>query len=166
MGTVAEWMDATGQAVRATEGRPPSREDLCTVADAPHVLERDGERQAYACVMDPLIVPFLDGRPATVESADPVTGADVTVRIDEEGARIEPASAVVSMGVGTDLDGEDPMTPEAAYGSLCAYINAFESRETYAKWAAETGGAVTTAIPAREAVGVAGAIAVDLFGGG
>lgn len=60
------------------------------------------------CAIDALGIPFLAGRPATVRSRDPVTGAPIEVTIDPEGRREwePPEAAVVAAvsGTGTTAD--------------------------------------------------------------
>lgn len=156
--TAADWLDALDDGLEPTDGDAMRVEDLCTTADSSHVLETDAETQAYQCVIDPMVVPFLTGESATVRSVCPVTGEDILFEITGTEVTASPESAFFSLGVAPDATGRPPYTPEEVYGSFCPYGNVFASKVAYEQWAAETE-AITTRLPLEYGVAVVGAIA-------
>jgi len=153
--TYSDWLRAVAGAL----DREPTTDDMCCVDDALHTVEIDGEREAYICVIDPLMVPFLEGEQAVIRSEAPVSGERVVAWVDPDGeVSVTPEDAVVSIGAsrsaGTHID--DPV--ERGYVMLCEYVHAFPDRESYGVWAAGTE-AVTTSIEYGEAVTLSQAVA-------
>ncbi|WP_424019673.1 organomercurial lyase [Halorientalis pallida] len=153
--TAEDWLVALATALDSTDGEPLGVADLCTTDESPHVLERDGERQAYQCVYDPMIVPFLTDEPADVTTACPTTGETVTLEIRDGAVDVTPETAVFSIGVDASGAAEPPSTPAESYGYVCPYGNAFADWDAYEDWAADTD-AVTAAIPLEYGVSLAG----------
>lgn len=153
--TAEDWLAALTTALEPTGGEPLGAEDLCTTDESPHVLERDGERQAYQCVYDPMIVPFLTDKPGTITTACPTTGETVHLEIRDGAVDVTPEMAVFSIGVDAGGATEPPYTPAESYGFVCPYGNAFADWDAYEAWAEGTD-AVTAAIPLKYGVSLAG----------
>jgi hypothetical protein len=159
--TCAEWAAAMRSALADSAGRTPTVEDLCTSDDGDHAFEGTGERQSYACVLDPLIYPFLTDAPGTVRSETPVRGETVEIEIGD-GAAISHDEAVVSLGVSDRAGTVDDVTVETVYRQVCGYVRVFADREEYEQWAADAA-AATTAVPVDEGVAIARELAATLF---
>lgn len=165
--TVADWLDALDAGLEPT-GRPLGLDDLCTTDESAHVLTTGDREQAYQCVIDPMLVPFVTDEPGTVRSVCPTTETDIVVDIDSDGVRARPETAVFSLGIAPDaaaVVGDPPLTPGETYGSFCPYGNAFATEAAYEEWAAETD-AITTAIPLEDGVAIAGEMADRLVAAG
>jgi Alkylmercury lyase len=86
-----------------------------------HRVVLAGGNEVFAmCAVDALGIPFMLGEPAEISSRDPVSGEEVTTRI-EPGAAVDwrPQTAVVLWG-GTSSDG-----PSAA--TRCQFVHFFSS---------------------------------------
>jgi hypothetical protein len=171
--TIGDWMDGIRDTMaergearpegeppneRAAEGReqldgPPAVADLCVAGAARHRAAWDGSTEQFHCTIDALMVPFITDEPVTVTSASPRDGTLVTVEVDGDQVVVTPGDAVLSLGAAAVEDG-DGFDRDAAIQGLCAYGNAFPSREDYETWAADVD-AETTAIPLTEGVGLA-----------
>lgn len=156
--TAGDWLDALDEGLEPSDERAISVDDLCTTDESPHVLETDDDTQAYQCVIDPMIVPFLTDDPATVRSACPVTGDDIVFEITAGEVTARPEGAFFSLGIAPEASGTPPYASEEVYGSFCPYGNVFASKEAYEQWAGETD-ALTTRLPLEYGVAVVGAIA-------
>lgn len=132
--------------------------DLCVAGSTRHRAEWDGGIEQFHCTIDPMMVPFIVDEPVTVTSASPIDGTLVTIDVDGDDATVQPADAVLSLGAVAFEEG-DAFDWEAVIEGLCAYGNAFPSREDYEDWA-DGVDAETTAIPLAEGVG----LAADLVG--
>ncbi len=100
--------------------------------DMPHRFEVDGTEIRTWCAWDPLFIGPLLGKPARVESQDPVSGETLTLTVTPEGVK--------------DLSHEDAqvsfLTPDAAWDhsviqGFCHYVLFFTSRETGEQWTAK-----------------------------
>lgn len=160
--TAAEWLAATEQVVASATGGAATEGDLCRVDDGAHEVEVDGERAAFVCVLDPLVVPFLRERPATIRSESRVGGDPVVVEVASDGVGVRPDDAVVSLGAADDFDEDAPLTPERIYREACPYVHAFASPAEYETWAADAP-AATTSVPMATGVALARGIADRLF---
>jgi hypothetical protein len=162
--TVAEWIDAMENAFEGQLGHTPTREDLCTTPDGNHVVEIDGERESYVCVLDPLMVLFLEGQPGQVRSETPGSGAEIVIDVGREGVETSHEDAVVSIGVAADVSDAavGPVTPELAYRTICPYVQAFVDEPAFDRWAAASDG-VAMAIPIEESVIIARELAATLI---
>lgn len=158
--TATDWLDALESGLEPT-GRTLGIDDLCTTENSDHVLTTPDGEQAYQCVFDPMIVPFVTGDPGTVRSACPTSGEETTIDIGVDGVYASPETAVFSFGVAANAAaslGDPPLTPRETYGSCCPYGNAFATRDAYESWAAETD-AITTAVPLEYGVALVGEMA-------
>jgi hypothetical protein len=162
--TVAEWIDAMEDAFQEHVGHAPTRGDLCTTPDGNHVLETDGERESYVCVLDPLMVPFLVDEPGRVRSETPATGAEIVIDVGPDGVETSQDDALVSIGVAADVDDADvgQVTPELAYRTICPYVHAFVDESAFERWVASSDG-VAMALPVEEGVIVARELATTLL---
>ncbi|WP_436929309.1 organomercurial lyase [Halosimplex halobium] len=160
--TVGEWAETMRAVVEAERGRAPTVDDLCATDDGDHAFVGEGTEQAYLCVLDPLVYPFLTGERGTVRSTTPVRGAEVTVEVGDDGVAVSHEDAVVSVGVSTDPDRVDDGPVETVYREVCGYIQTFEDRAEYETWAAGVD-AATTAVPAAEGAAVARELTETLF---
>jgi alkylmercury lyase len=117
---------------------------------------RIGEQSLYAwCAMDTLVFAAILGRPVTIESRDPVTGAEVRIEADGRQVRsIKPHSAVVSWWVGP--------AGEAIRARLCNHGHFFASAESAAGWLAKRRGA--TLLSVDEAYGAGARLAAEVLG--
>jgi hypothetical protein len=97
-----------------------------------HRVQITGGPQVYAmCAIDALgIAPMLSVG-VVIRSADPLTGAPMTVRVPASGAAVwDPATTVV-------FDGHVARTPEGPAADVaCSLINFFTDQATAANWAA------------------------------
>ncbi|MFB6087356.1 MAG: organomercurial lyase [Haloarculaceae archaeon] len=161
--TGAEWIEAMGEVAEAQLDRAPTIENLCYMADGNHTIDLDGEdgTDAFVCMLDPLVVPFLTGRPGTVTSTTPEDGESVTIEIGEDGV-IAPENAVISLGATRNPAGGEPSI-ERVYQESCPYIHVFASVEEYERWA-DGVDAATTSVPVDVGVAVARELATELFG--
>ncbi len=115
------------------------------IPEMAHKFQTDGGKPIYAwCALDPFLIVPVIGRPARVESKDPVTGQVITMTVTPQGIKdLSPATAVVSF-----------LTPTKPFDfdviqSFCEYVLNFASRESAERWAAEHEGIVL--LPAAEA---------------
>jgi hypothetical protein len=119
----------------------------------PHVVAIAAGPQVHAmCAIDALGIPPMLGADAVISSADPVTGALVTVAFRGGEATWSPDSAVVFVG---RRDGQGP-----AEMVTCGCLNFFASADSAAGWASlrpEVAGAVLDHADAE-------ALAVEIFG--
>lgn len=134
-------------------------EDYLLDEETRHELRFDDRIEYVPCVGDALIAAaLLDHEPVTVRSLDPVTGEPVVFEVTDEDVDVTPPEHVVSIGMSTAIPDSETMisvvgsdvTSGRDYDdplSHCQYVNAFESVETYERWAEEVD-AVTIALPA------------------
>ena len=97
-----------------------------------HRFQAHGGAPIYAwCALDPmLIVPIL-GRPARIDSKDPISGEPISLTVTPSSVEaISPAEVTVSI-----------LTPERAFDqdvilTFCNFVHFFASRETGESWIA------------------------------
>lgn len=162
----AAWTDANRTAIRDTQGRTPTVEDLCTTPDGAHTFaprNGDDERQDYVCVLDPLAYPFLADVPGTITSRTPVRGEEIEVDVSEDGVAVSHPDAVISLGVSDHADPDAPVTLETVYRQVCGFVHLFADEDEYETWAADAD-AATTSVPVATGVGLATGLADALFG--
>jgi hypothetical protein len=136
-------------------GRGLTLEDLCTTDSSPHWATVRGETRYYRCVTDAYLLGILLDEPVTARTVSPVSGTELVVEFDTDGAVSTPAGAVHSFGVDRAVDAPDgPITPETMYGRLCPYSKAFASRAEYDRWAAAHPEVASDAIPLDESLAV------------
>ncbi len=115
------------------------------IPEMPHKFQTDGGKPIYAwCALDPFLIVPVIGRPARVESKDPVTGEPITMTVTPQGIMdLSPASAVVSFLAPTKPFDFDVIQ------SFCEFVLNFASRESAERWASEREGIIL--LPAAEA---------------
>ncbi|WP_436907006.1 organomercurial lyase [Halosimplex marinum] len=163
--TVGEWVETTRAAIEDERGRAPTVDDLCATDDGDHAFVGEETEETYICVLDPLVYPYLTGEAGTVRSTTPVRGAEVTFDVGDDGVAVSHDDAVVSIGVSVDPDRIDEAPVETVYREVCGYIQTFEDRAEYERWA-EGADAATTAVPAAVGVAIVWELTQTLFDGG
>jgi hypothetical protein len=115
------------------------------ISEMPHKFQADGGKPITAwCALDPFLIVPVIGRPARVESKDPVTGEPVTMTVTPQGLKdVSPATAVVSFVAPTKPFYSDVIQ------SFCESVLNFASQESAEHWASERSGIVL--LPAAEA---------------
>lgn len=160
--TLGDWADAVADRLAAAD-ITVGPEELCTTSSSPHEARVGEDRWHFRCVFDALLLPFVvePSEAVEVRSRSPASGAVVEARVTTEDVSVDPASAVVSLGVTTDLDaaGDLDVHPVLAYERFCPYINAFADEDGFDEWAAETPDAEATAVPLTEGFVLAGRLA-------
>jgi alkylmercury lyase len=103
-----------------------------------HRFQAEGAKPMYAwCAVDPFLIGAVIGRPALVESKDPVTGEPIRMTVTPAGiADLSPAEAVVCF-----------LKPEKAFDrdviqTFCQYVLFFASRSSAQRWASERHGII------------------------
>ncbi|MFB6352671.1 MAG: organomercurial lyase [Halobacteriales archaeon] len=144
------------------EGLEVDLDTLCTTDESPHKATFGGETQHYHCTLDAVIVPFLaeDVGRVDVETVSPVSGDRITYTVAGSSIVAEPGEAVLSFGVGTDVERPPPdaRSPALAYRRVCPYGKAFVSHGEYERWAEATEGH-TMAMSLEDALALSEALA-------
>ena len=120
-----------------------------------HRIRISGEATVFAmCAIDALGISAMTGLPVVIESADPSTGAPVTVNVDQATSSWDPATAVVYVG---RTEGQCA-GPSASV--CCGYMNFFATRAAASAWAAShpdiTGGILSQARALQVGIGIFG----------
>ena len=115
------------------------------IPEMDHRFHAENGKPMYAwCALDPFLIVPVIGRPARVESKDPVTGEPITMTVAPRGINgLSPATAVVSF-----LAPNRPFDFDVIE-SFCNFVLNFASRESAERWAAEREDIVL--LPAAEA---------------
>ena len=115
------------------------------IPEMDHRFQAEGAKPMYAwCALDPFLIVPVIGRPARVESKDPVTGEPITMTVTPQGITdLSPTTAVVSF-----IAPDKPFDFDVIE-SFCNYVLNFASRESAERWASERQGIVL--LPAAEA---------------
>ena len=148
--TLGEWADATMQLLRDKDVTV-GVEAMCTVERDRHEAQIGAEVQCFHCVLDTLLLPFVqdDSDVVEIRSRIPLSGGIIEITASRESINVSPEAAVMSFGVAVDV--EEPtdhtITPDLAYERFCPYVNAFTSQAEYERWADETPEAVTMGLP-------------------
>ena len=132
--------ETLGELVKDMARRAALRsEDPVSERPTRHAVEVNGRTFHTNCFGDALALPFvLDDATYDVRSESP-TGGVVRATVTKDGVEAAPRDAVMSFGA--TRVGTGPVQATA-----CPYINAFPSREDYARWAQATPEAVTIAL--------------------
>ena len=112
-------------------------------APTPHLVTISGGPQVYSmCAIDALGIAAMLGKTVIISSAEPGTGAPVTVTVPAAGGAVvwEPGTAVVFYGqqetaCGTCPPGAGAAGPPAAADTCCGTINFFTANASAAAWA-------------------------------
>ena len=109
--------------------------------DPEYRLLVDGKTTYTWCALDTLFIPALLGKEVRVEASDPVTGEEVLLVVDGEGAHdVKPADAVVSIVVPDGPFGYDVIE------RFCHRVLLFASEATGARWTAEHEGTMLLSV--------------------
>lgn len=133
--TLADWIDMLDNIV---DGWPPAVDDLCHDATGKHRADVGAQSFRFACVLDAMLLPFLQDEPTTITSRVPA-GDELTVHVTKTDVT-GPTDAVISFGA-TSRPPEGDVTPAHAYGAICPYIHAFPTQAAYENWADGVDGA-------------------------
>jgi Alkylmercury lyase len=120
-----------------------------------HRVRITGEATVFAmCAIDALGISAMTGLPVVIESADPSTGAPVTVHFDQAASTWDPATAVVYVG----RTSGQCAGPSASV--CCGYMNFFATDAAASVWAAShpdiTGGILSQARALQVGIGIFG----------
>lgn len=133
-----EYVDAMASIVER-EGLDVDLATLCTTDESPHRARFRDRTQCYHCTLDALIVPFLaeDVGRVDIETVSPLRGKEITFAVTESTIESQPPEAVLSFGIGTDVEPPPPEaeSPALAYRRVCPYGKAFVSEAEYERWA-------------------------------
>ncbi len=154
--TLGDWVGAVR---RHTGGGAIDFEDLCHEREPTgHWGLLDGERHDFACFYDAVVMAALVDRPVDVRTESPA-GTEVTAHATGDGSvTAEPPGTVVSFGVDSDAgSGDGDPTREDVYQSVCPYVKAFATPETYERWD-ELVPAPTVAMDLEDATALAAAL--------
>ncbi len=103
--------------------------------DPEYRLVADGTTTYAWCALDTLFIPAIIGKAVRVEASDPISGEEVTLVVERDGAReVKPAGALVSMVIPDGPFGYDVIE------SFCHRVLFFASEETGTQWVAEHDG--------------------------
>ncbi len=110
------------------------------IPEMAHRFHAEGGKPIHAwCALDPFLIVPVIGRPARVESTDPVTGEPISMTVTPEGVRdVSPTSAVVSF---LAPDSTKPFDQDVIL-NFCNYVLNFASGESAERWASERDGIV------------------------
>lgn len=148
--TLWEWWRREGEVMSGND-LTPAADDFYRETPTRHEVHVDGRVRYVPCALDALSAAAMEAGDATARSVDPATGAPVTVEFDDA-VDVTPGGAVISIGSAPapdlpDLDPYDSMIECAVdldddvfVENFCAFGNAFESEESYARWEAEADG--------------------------
>lgn len=137
-------------------------EDMYSEEPTRHeVRANDRVRYAY-CAVDALAAAVMEPQGAvTVRSIDPVSGRPVTISVSDDAVQVAPEEALICYGSSLDPEVVDVAGSFAAWSvqtdhdaveaAVCRYTNAFESEDTYERWASEVE-SVTAPLPPRKVV--------------
>lgn len=149
--TLAEWI---GLLDDLGDDWPPAVDELCHDAEGKHRAETGVQSFRFACVLDALLLPFLQDEPTTITSRVPA-GDEFTFRVTKTDVT-GPTDAVISFGAASRPP-EGDVTPAHAYGTICAYIHTFPDQDGYQNWADGVDGA-TIPLSLPDALGLAKAM--------
>lgn len=146
-GWMAELYESFGQGPNLTTA------DLFLDEPSRHAVHLDDGVEHVPCVLDALIVAArIEADPVVVRSTSPTDGTVVELSVGDGTVDVTPADAVMSFGLSTALPSvgepdEPPLTwvgePDSPLRALsCDYINAFEDRAAFDRWADELDGVV------------------------
>ncbi len=101
------------------------------IPEMDHRFQAENGKPMYAwCALDPFLIVPVIGRPARVQSKDPVTGEPITMTVTPQGITdLSPATAVVSFVAPNKPFDFDVIE------SFCHYVLNFASRESAERWA-------------------------------
>lgn len=126
------------------EARPIRLEALFSDHPTPHRVIW-GDRSGWTlCVLDALMLPFMDGRPVEVETTTPAGGHTIRLRASTQDLQSTHPDAVISLGVAVGREGE-------VKDVCCPHILAFVDRSEYEQWCQSHPDVASIALPLRQA---------------
>lgn len=160
--TLAECLSMFADQLAASD-RTLDAEDLYTENATRHEVHANDRVRYSPCVLDALSAAVMEPQtPVTVRSVDPVTSVPVTFTVGSDTVEATPEDALVTFGMAPTVpaleSGDESVfawvlreDSEGVEDAFCRFINAFESADTFGRWAAET---EAKAVPVRpEAMG-------------
>lgn len=115
-----------------------TQEDLClTASETPHMGVMDGQTYYFACFYDAIILAAIADKPVDIRTESP-QGIEITARAQGTSVlEVDPSEAVFSFGIDRHVDPPDETGPSIAvgYDSICPYVKAFQTPESYLDWA-------------------------------
>ncbi len=103
---------------------------LPTAYTSPHRLIIEGQRLSAWCAWDTLFLPHLLSKMAEVESASPIEGNTVTLKMTPEGVEhLDPNGACMSF-----LPPDATAFQKDVITSFCHFVHFFPSREAGQRW--------------------------------
>lgn len=147
--TLAELADDWGGELRADW-----RQLLLTDKPTAHEVRFHEIALRVNCALDALLLPFLAQQPATVFTADPVSGERISLAVDPHGDHdVSHPQAVLSLGVsGTGHD---------VHECACPHINLFASPTTFDTWRDANPSVASMGLDLPAAIAFADALAGD-----
>lgn len=147
--TMRDWADE----LTSFTGGSLDVQDLChTDERTAHYGVRDGETHYFACFYDAVVLSALTDDPVDVHTESP-GGTTIEATADGDGSvSVTPADAVVSFGVGDDVEPPEDreLTHADVYAAVCPYVRAFPDAASYEAWAADVD-AATFGVPLADA---------------
>ena len=142
------------------DGDSISIDDLCVTDDeTDHWGIVDGETHYFACFYDAVILAAIVDRPVDIRTTSP-DGTVIEARaVGTDELTVNPTDAVFSFGIDTDVPPPSEVGPslERGYAAICPYVNAFQNRRSYARWARSVD-AATVGMPLAGATELAAAL--------
>lgn len=119
-----------------------------TLNPTPHRFTVNDHQLYTWCALDTLIFPTLLDRPATIESASPVSGQPIHVTVTASGVTsVQPPTAVVSLVNPEDLT--------SIRSSFCDQVHYFTCADDAAPWLAQHPGALIVGVTEAHQMGAA-----------
>lgn len=137
-------------------------EEMLVTDDSRHVVRLAGRTVHTYCILDALVLAFLEDEPIDVETRPPGAEETIAFTASPEGLAGVPKDGVVSFGFSTKLETDRAAYEDAAPTEVqatihelgCPRINLFEDLQAYEDWA-EDADAVTMPLPLPEALALA-----------
>lgn len=136
--------------------------EMLITDDSPHQVELADRTVHTYCVLDALVLPFLEDEPVSITTRPPGCEETIELVASREGIRGGDERMVVSFGFAPQLadlaSTADDRSPEQVLEMLhehgCPKINLFEDRDAYQAWA-DRSDAVTTSLALPQALALA-----------
>lgn len=146
--TLEEWWRALAEQY-AEGGHSVELSDLYSASPTRHEVHIDDRIRYAYCALDGLLAAVMEDQTSvTVRSIDPDSGTPVVITVTDESVEVSPDGALICFGSTVDEDDTEAAGSIAAWSlqedraevqsAVCQYTNAFESEETYDRWASQT----------------------------
>lgn len=155
--TLGDWV---AQIRARTRGESIEIEQLChTDGQTAHWGQLGDERHHFRCFYDAVILAALADAPVHIHTRSPGGEAIEAEAAGTAELSVQPAEAVFSFGVDTDVGppADGSPSPAAVYAAVCPYVKAFPAFEAYQNWADQVP-AATVAMPLSGGTDVAAAL--------